>query len=131
MRPLLATVSCVVAVAAYCGTATGGTIDAHVENLATITLSASVVMTNFDFDLSGCPAGQVVAIQWAADQPEPGTHTEGAGEFNFSTGDQVQRFTLSTTGGFRPGFVWEGAGSVACGSIVIPVSGTGGTKSAH
>jgi hypothetical protein len=67
-------------------------------------------------------------VEWEAEQPEPSTTVVGTWLIPFSTGDRVQHLTLSAEGQFRPGYQWQGSGTVTCGVAVIPVSGSGTTR---
>src|SRR4051794_10447440 len=102
---------------------------ANVENIATV-VTANV--TNFEFNLYNCPAGdEIVIVDWLAEQPaRPGNQAEAALQpYSLSTGEQVQHLTLSAASDFIAGERWEGSGTVACGAVLIPVSGSGQTKS--
>ncbi len=102
---------------------------ATVGNIATV-VTANV--TNFEFNLYDCPAGdEIVIVDWLAEQPaRPGNQAEAALQpYSLSTGEQVQHLTLSAASDFIAGERWEGSGTVACGTVLIPVSGSGQTKS--
>jgi hypothetical protein len=102
---------------------------ATVENIATV-VTANV--TDFEFNLYDCPAGdEIVLVDWLAEQPaRPGNQAEGGGQpYGLSTGEQVQHLSLSAASDFIAGERWTGSGTVACGAVLIPVSGSGTTKS--
>jgi len=129
----LATVAAAAAVvvALLCATAsraaTGPTAD--VENIATVVLSN---VTNFEFNLYDCPAGmEMIVVEWSAEQPSrPGNGAEIAGlSFGPSTGANTQHLTASAGSNMIAGERWVGSGIVACGATLIPVSGSGQTKS--
>lgn len=129
----LTTVAAVAAVVvALAGASSAGSStapSATVENIATV-VTANV--TNFEFNLYGCPAGdEIVIVYWLAEQPaRPGNLAEAALQpYSLSTGEQVQHLTLSAASDFIAGERWEGSGTVACGAVLIPVSGGGTTKS--
>ena len=108
--------------------ATGPT--ANVENIATVLIGN--VTTNFEFNLYDCPAGADMAVvEWDAQQPSrPGSGVSlGTQPFGQSTGAQTQHLTLTAGGDFVAGERWVGSGIVACGDVLIPVSGSGTTKS--
>ena len=127
----------VAALAAICtglATATGAggstTPSANVENIATVLIGN--VATNFEFNLYDCPAGADMAVvEWDAQQPSrPGSGVSlGTQPFGQSTGAQTQHLTLTAGGDFVAGERWVGSGIVACGAVLIPVSGSGTTKS--
>jgi hypothetical protein len=130
-RILFTLITAAVALAAAVAATAAGPPSARVETVAVVVLNVgTTATTNFNFDVSDCPAGELVNIVWEAEQPEPGTSTGGEGTFAFSTGG-LQHFVVSTVGGFRPGYVWAGSGVVICGAVVIPISGTGVTKSVN
>ena len=130
-RILFTLIAAALALAAAAAATGAGEPSARVENVAVVVLNVgTTATTNFDFDVSNCPAGELVNIVWQAEQPEPGTSTGGEGTFAFSTAG-VQHFVVSTVGGFRPGYAWTGSGVVTCGAVVIPIAGTGTTKSVN
>jgi hypothetical protein len=134
MKRILLTFSVLVALAVPAGATAGGTStpSAQVDSMAVVVMHVVTnATTNFTFSVFDCPAGAIINIVWTAEQPTPGTTTEGEGTFVSSTGDPVQHFVVSTVGGFRPGFAWNGMGVVSCGAVTIPISGQGQTKSAH
>ena len=103
---------------------------ASVENIATVLIGN--VATNFEFNLYDCPAGADMAVvEWDAQQPSrPGSGVSlGTQPFGQSTGAQTQHLTLTAGGDFVAGERWVGSGIVACGDVLIPVSGSGTTKS--
>ena len=129
----LATVAAMAAVVvALAGASSAGSANApsaDVENIATVVLTN---VTNFEFNLYDCPAGdEIVIVDWLAEQPaRPGNQAEAALQpYSLSTGEQVQHLTLSAASDFIAGERWEGSGTVACGAVLIPVSGSGTTKS--
>jgi hypothetical protein len=130
-RILCTLVAAALALSSAAAATASGPPSARVENVAVVVLHiGTTATTNFDFDVSDCPAGELVNIAWEAEQPEPGTSTGGEGTFAFSTGG-VQHFVVSTVGGFRPGYAWTGSGVVTCGAVVIPIAGTGITKTVN
>lgn len=132
MKRILLTLSVLAAFTVSTGAAAGGTSgpSASVESVAVVVFNfGTTATTNFNFDVLGCPEGEVISITWEAEQAEPDTSTSGEGLFIFSTGDPVQHFVVSTIGSFRPGYLWTGSGVVTCGATPIPVSGGGPTKS--
>jgi hypothetical protein len=104
-------------------------VGARVENIATVIIGNAA--TNFEFDLYNCPAGAEMAIvSWEAEQPNraPGTGVSSGTQFyGPSTGAAVQYLTLTAGGNFVAGERWVGSGFVACGTVVIPVEGSGQT----
>lgn len=103
---------------------------ASVENIATVLIGN--VATNFEFNLYDCPAGADMAVvQWDAQQPSrPGSGVSlGTQPFGQSTGAQTQHLTLTAGGDFVAGERWIGSGIVVCGAVLIPVTGSGTTKS--
>ena len=118
------------ALALVTGARSSTTPTATVENIATVLIGN--VATNFEFNLYDCPAGaEMAVIQWDAQQPSrPGSGvTLGTQPFGQSTGAQTQHLTLTAGGDFVAGERWVGSGIVACGAVLIPVSGSGTTKS--
>jgi hypothetical protein len=104
---------------------------ANVENIATVVLTN---VTNFEFNLYDCPAGEEMAVvAWTATQPaRPGNDAmAGLTPFGTSSGAHTQHLTLSAGSNFLAGERWEGSGIVACGAVMIPVSGSGTTKSVN
>ena len=122
-----------IACSLFVGTTTANSAsgtDASVENIATVLIG--FVATNFEFNVYNCPAGEEMAVDfWEAEQPAraPGLGVVGSQPFGPSTGEQVQHLTLTAGGNFVAGDSWVGDGFVSCGSVVVPVSGTGQTKS--
>jgi hypothetical protein len=122
---------CVVFLALLGGTAGAGTApSASVENTATVVSQVGVV---FEFDLYNCPAGSDIGIlDWTANQPDRADSGAASGLqfYGVSNGDQDQRLVLEASqSGFLPGEQWVGSGDVICGALVIPVTGSGQTKS--
>lgn len=131
-RTLVAIIAAAVALPTAAAATGGAGPSARVENVAVVVVNVgTTATTNFEFDVSNCPAGEPINIVWQAEQPKPGTSTGGEGSFLFSTGDAVQHFVVSTFGGFRPGYTWIGSGVVTCGAVTIPIAGTGTTKSVN
>ena len=113
------------------GTAGASTApSATVENTATVVNQVNVV---FEFDLYDCPAGSDIGIlDWTATQPDRADSGAASGLqfYGVSNGDQDQRMVLEAgQSGFLPGERWVGSGDVICGTEVIPVTGSGQTKS--
>jgi hypothetical protein len=101
---------------------------ASVENIATVIIGG--VATDFEFDLYDCPAGMDMAVvAWEAQQSDTNVVTSGTQPFGISTGENVQHLTLTASGNFLAGERWVGSGFVSCGATLIPVSGSGTTKS--
>jgi hypothetical protein len=102
---------------------------ASVENIATVIIGG--VATDFEFNLYDCPAGMDMAVvAWYAQQPNNGnTVSSGPQPFGTSTGANTQHLTLTAGGNFVAGERWVGSGFVSCGLTLIPVSGSGTTKS--
>jgi len=103
---------------------------ASVENIATVLIGN--VATNFEFNVYDCPAGaEMAVVEWDAQQPSrPNSGVSiGTQPFGESTGAQTQHLTLTAGGDFVAGERWVGSGIVACGPVLIPVSGSGTTKS--
>jgi hypothetical protein len=110
--------------------ASGGTVSANVDSIATLVISGSIV--NFDFDLYNCPAGsEIIIVDWIANEPDrPDAGAAGTTPIGISNGDQVQHLSLSAgASGFLAGERWIGSGQIACGAVVVPVAGSGTTKS--
>jgi hypothetical protein len=108
----------------------GGNVDARVETVATVIVGN--VVTDFEIDLYNCPAGEPMeVVYWEAQQPsrpaDSGTSV-GTQPYGVSTGDNVQYLVVTTEGNFVPGESWVGDGLVACGAVLIPVTGQGQTK---
>lgn len=108
----------------------GTTPSATVENTATVTSATSVL---FEFNVYGCPAGAAIAIvDWTAEQPSrPGSGAAGGLQpYGLSNGDNVQHLVFEVpSGAFLPGDGWVGSGTITCGTVLIPVSGSGQAKS--
>jgi hypothetical protein len=108
----------------------GSGVSADVDSIATVTGSHTVV---FDFDLYNCPAGEpIVIVDWMATQPnrpDSGAATAGA-PYGASNGENVQHLTLDVdSSSFFAGDAWAGSGDIACGTVIVPVAGSGQTKS--
>jgi hypothetical protein len=121
-----------VAVVAIAGASSAGSTTAptaDVENIATVIIGG--VAVDFEFNLYNCPAGEPMAVvEWEAQQPANGNVvTSGTQPFGLSTGENAQHLTLTASGSFLAGERWVGSGTVACGDVLIPVSGSGTTKS--
>ena len=101
---------------------------ANVHSNATIVMQVSTnTFTNFEFSVTACPEGQPITITWEATQPDKGDTSAGEATY-FSGPDNTQRFIVTTVGAFSPGYRWVGTGTVTCGPVVIPVTGSGTTK---
>lgn len=105
-------------------------VSAQVDSIATVLSSVNV---DFAFDLYNCPAGlEIVIVDWEASEPSrPDSGAAAAGApYGLSNGGSVQHLTLMTgSSGFLAGESWVGSGLVACGTFMIPVQGSGMTKS--
>jgi hypothetical protein len=104
---------------------------ANVENIATVVLTE---VTNFEFNLYDCPAGLDMAVlEWTAEEPSRPGNGAAAGltPFGTSSGAHTQHLTLSAGSNFTAGERWVGSGTVVCGTVLIPVSGSGTTKSVN
>ena len=125
----LAAIGAALAFAPSAGSSTAPT--ASVENIATVIIGNTA--TDFEFNVYDCPAGaEMAVIEWEAEQPArpPGNGVAvGTVPFGESTGEQTQHLTLTAFGGFVAGERWVGSGTVACGDVLIPVTGSGTTKS--
>jgi hypothetical protein len=123
-----AAVVAALAAASSAGSTTGPT--ANVENIATVIIGG--VATDFEFNLYDCPAGEPMAVvDWMAQQPNGNTVTSGTQPFGASTGANTQHLTLTAAGSFLAGERWVGSGTVSCGAVLIPVEGSGTTKSVN
>jgi hypothetical protein len=123
----IAAVMVALAAAPSAGSANAPT--ANVENIATVVLTN---VTNFEFNLYDCPASEEMAVvEWTATQPaRPGNDaTAVLTPFGTSSGAHTQHLTLSANSNLVAGERWEGSGIVSCGTVLIPVSGSGNTKS--
>jgi hypothetical protein len=110
-------------------TAAGGSApSANVDSIATVTSDTSVV---FDIDLYDCPPGNLIVVEFAANEPSrPDSGAAGGGSYGLSNGDHVQHLTVFTnSSSFLAGEQWVGSGTVFCGAIAIPVTGSGQAKS--
>jgi hypothetical protein len=135
-RGLLSTAAMALAVLAVAASSQAAGTDpppvtASVDSIATPTVDNLVV--NFDFDLYNCPAGSpIVIVDWSAQEPDradSGAASAG-NSYGLSNGDHVQHLSLSAgASGFLAGEKWFGSGQIACGSVVVPVVGSGMTKS--
>jgi hypothetical protein len=130
MKRVILCVLVAVGVIAGSANASGTNVSASVDSIATVTGSHVVV---FDFDLYNCPAGeQMVIVDWTATQPQrpdSGAATAGV-PYGASNGEPVQHLTLDiASSSFLAGDRWTGSGDIACGAVVIPVAGSGQTKS--
>jgi hypothetical protein len=109
--------------------AAGTSATATVENTATVTGAVSVV---FEFDLYDCPAGAEIAIvDWTANEPSrPDSGAAGGLQpYGLSNGAPVQHLVFEiNSSSFLPGERWVGSGSIACGTVLIPVAGAGQAK---
>jgi hypothetical protein len=125
----VAALAAVLALAGASSSASSPGPTASVENIATV---MGAIVTNFEFRLYNCPAGaEMAVVEWEADQPARSGNgvSSGTQPFGPSTGEQVQYLTLTTGGSFISGEQWVGSGTVACGAVLIPVSGSGQTVS--
>jgi hypothetical protein len=100
---------------------------ADVENIATVVIGGLV--TDFEFNLYDCPAGEPMAVEWQAQQPSGNSVVIGVQPVGTSSGANTQHLTVSAGGDFVAGERWVGSGTVYCGTVAIPVSGAGTTKS--
>jgi hypothetical protein len=100
---------------------------ADVENIATVVIGGLV--TDFEFNLYDCPAGEPMAVEWQAQQASGNSVVIGVQPVGTSSGANTQHLTVSAGGDFVAGERWVGSGTVFCGSVPIPVSGAGTTKS--
>jgi hypothetical protein len=100
---------------------------ANVENIATVVIGGLV--TDFEFNLYDCPAGEPMAVEWQAQQPSGNAVAIGIQPVGTSSGANTQHLTVSAGGDFVAGERWDGSGTVYCGVVAIPVSGSGTTKS--
>jgi hypothetical protein len=113
------------------GTAEAATTpNANVDNIAVV---ASAVTVVFEFDLYDCPAGaEIAVVDWTAKQPSrPDSGAAGGFQpYGLSNGDHVQRLVLEVgASSFLPGETWVGTGTIACGTVLIPVAVSGQTRS--
>jgi hypothetical protein len=127
----LAAICAALAVVPTAGSSTAPTTS--VENVATVIIGNTA--SDFEFNLYDCHAGaEMAVVEWEAEQPArpPGNGVSvGTVPFGESTGEQTQHLTLTAFGGFVAGERWVGSGVVACGDVLIPVSGSGTTKSVN
>jgi hypothetical protein len=100
---------------------------ANVENIATVVIGGLV--TDFEFNLYDCPAGEPMAVEWQAQQPSGNAVAIGVQPVGTSSGANTQHLTVSAGGDFVAGERWQGSGTVFCGAVPIPVAGSGTTKS--
>jgi hypothetical protein len=129
---VLVSVTVLAALAASADAGAASTVDARVESIATVL--NGFVATNFEFDVYNCPAGaEMAVVGWEADQPAGGTGNQhvasGNQPFGLSIGEQVQHLTLTAGGNFNAGERWVGSGFFVCGTVVVPVEGSGQTVS--
>lgn len=131
MKRVFLVVLAVAASAALSATASGASApSATVDPNATVTSDVTVV---FDFDLYDCPATNLITVEWTANEPSrPDSGAVGGGSYGLSNGDKVQHLTVSAgSSSFLAGDRWVGSGTVTCGPTVIPVTGSGTTKSVN
>jgi hypothetical protein len=131
LTAVAAVAAVLVALASASSAGTADAPNADVENIATVVLTN---VTNFEFNLYDCPAGEEMAVvDWTAEQPaRPGNGAAAVlTPFGTSSGAHAQHLTLSAGSNFTAGERWEGSGTVACGAVLIPVSGSGTTKSVN
>src|SRR3954454_7505866 len=125
----LAAICAALTLAPAAGTSTSPS--ANVENIATVVIG--FVATDFEFNVYASPAGaEMAVVEWEAEQPARGPGegvSSGTQPFGESTGAQTQHLSLFAGGNFIAGERWVGSGIVACGGVLIPVSGSGVTKS--
>lgn len=100
---------------------------ANVENIATVVIGGLV--TDFEFNLYDCPAGEPMAVEWQAQQPSGNAVVIGIQPVGTSSGANTQHLTVSAGGDFVAGERWDGSGTVYCGAVPVPVAGSGTTKS--
>jgi hypothetical protein len=124
----VATVAAVVVALAGASSARSTTSpSASVENIATVIIGG--IATDFEFNLYACPAGEPMAVEWQAQQPSGNNVVVGTQPVGTSSGANAQQLTVTANGDFVAGERWEGNGTVFCGIVAIPVSGSGTTKS--
>jgi hypothetical protein len=101
---------------------------ANVESVATVLDDIDIV---FEMNLYDCPAGNPITVFWSAREPNrPDSDAAGGGGYGLSNGDPIQHLTVRVNGSsFLAGERWVGSGTVDCGAITIPVTGSGQTKS--
>jgi hypothetical protein len=131
MKRVFALVAVAAAFAAPAGTASGAASQApsaNVDSIATVTSANTVI---FEFDLYNCPTGNPITVDWTANQPaRPDSGAVGGGDFGLSNGTSVQHLTIEAAmSSFLAGERWVGTGTVNCGAVAIPVTGSGQTKS--
>jgi hypothetical protein len=104
---------------------------ARVENIATVIVGGPGGLVDFQVDVQNCPVGEPITLtDWQADQP---SRVESATvappvEYGPSTG-QTMNLTVTAGGNFVAGERWVGAGSILCGAVPIPLTGSGQTHS--
>lgn len=125
-RALLIAAVAILASLAGSTTASAADISAQVDPIATVTSENTVI---FQFDLYNCPAGQLITVEWTANQPDrPDSGAAGGGGYGLSNGDRVQHLVVEAgQSSFLPGEQWVGSGTITCGGP-IPVAGSGTTK---
>jgi plastocyanin len=101
---------------------------ANVDSIAVVTSDTEVV---FQMALYDCPAGNLITVDWTANEPSrPDSGAAGGGGYGLSNGANVQYLTVRVnSSSFLAGERWIGSGTVNCGTILIPVSGSGQAKS--
>jgi hypothetical protein len=131
LTTVVAAAAVIAALAAASAASSSTAPSATVENIATVIIGN--VATDFEFNVYGCPAGdEMFVVEWEAEQPARGPGegvSVGTQSFEESTGAQTQHLTVTAGGNFIVGERWVGSGIVACGAVLIPVSGSGTTKS--
>jgi hypothetical protein len=125
-------IAAVAALASLVGSATGSAasdVNAQVDPIATVVSENSVI---FQFDLYNCPAGELIAVEWTAKEPDrPDSDAAGGGGYGLSNGDRVQHLVVQAgQSSFLPGERWVGSGFVTCGEVV-PVTGSGTAKAPY
>jgi hypothetical protein len=100
---------------------------ANVENIATVVFGG--IVTDFEFNLYDCPAGEPMAVEWQAQQPSGNSVVIGIQPVGTSSGAHTQHLSVPAGGDFVAGERWVGSGTVYCGIVAIPVAGSGTTKS--
>jgi hypothetical protein len=127
LTTVAAVAAVMVALAAAPSAGSAGEPTANVENIATVVIGGLV--TNFEFNLYDCPAGEPMAVEWQAQEPSGNAVVIGVQPVGTSSGANTQHLTVSAGGDFVAGERWVGSGTVFCGVVAIPVSGSGTTKS--
>ena len=127
LTTVAAVAAVMVALAAAPSAGSAGEPTANVENIATVVIGGLV--TDFEFNLYDCPAGEPMAVEWQAQQPSGNAVAIGVQPVGTSSGANTQHLTISAGGDFVAGERWDGSGTVFCGAVPIPVAGSGTTKS--